>query len=62
MTSDTRRTHVRKNLMTNKDGELRPCSASEREVIMGFPRNYTRQAVSKKGKVSKQELEDIRCS
>ena len=34
--------------LANKNGERRPASVQEREAILGFPLNYTKQCMSKK--------------
>ena len=50
--------------MVNENQLLRPLNASEREVLMGFPKGFT-LALAKKAPTSEQEvqeLEDARCS
>lgn len=55
-------TYEEKFMMTN-GSTMRPVSASEREVILGFSPGYTRLALPpREAKVKTEDYEDIRCS
>ncbi|CAK0873242.1 unnamed protein product, partial [Prorocentrum cordatum] len=41
--------HVRGNMMQYSDGQLRPLMAAEREVLMGYPHEYSRQMLPADG-------------
>ena len=53
--------YAQKFCLVNKKGDLRLACSEEREVIMGYPRNYTYQCVPK-SQQGTQWHEDLRCS
>ena len=57
-------TYDTRYMILDKEGSLRPCKASEREVLMGYPRGFT-TAMLKKTPATKEEAkaaEDTRCA